>query len=227
MLEVRKDHTPILDTKGEVKGSLCYSIEPIVYDDDGQPIEGLTSIYDLLGRNMTVEVCLHYAKEIPEKWSTSVFTEYNWIDGNDRRFETEKSGETKNKNPVWEYRHYHDIYVSNDLIDHIKNSALVMSVYGKLSPEDIEDLYEEFALNPTTNALLQNKIEHSDEEKDDDDSSSDDGYKANTSTATKELDEMKKQLELIKKKNQDLKKEKITLQKETGKGAGCCCCTIF
>jgi len=175
---------------------------------------------------MTVEVCIHYAKEIPEKWSTNVFTEYNWIDVDGRRFETEKSGDVKNKNPNWEYRHYHDIYVSNELIDHIKESALVMSVYGKLSPDDIEELYEEFALNPTTNALLQNKLDDDDDEEDkrDNDTASND-FKA-TLGETKEIEEMKRKLEELRVKNQNLKKEKLTLQKENGKN-GCCCCTIF
>ena len=171
---------------------------------------------------MTVEVCLHNAKEIPEKWSTNVFTEYNWIDIDGKRFETEKSGDNKNKNPVWEYRHYHDIYISNDLIDHIKESALVLSVYGKLSPEDIEELYEEFALNPTTNALLQNKIdeEHDEEDKNNSETASND-FNEKMAVNNKEIDEMKRKLEMIKRRNQDLKKEKITVQKEKGKDTGC------
>ena len=159
MLEIRKDHSPIIDVKGEQKGTLCYSIEPIVYDEDGEQIDCVESIYNMLGRDITCEVQIHYASGIPEKWSTNVFTEYKWIDIDGKMFETEKSGDKKNKNPLWEYRHHHHVYVSNDFINRINETALVMSVYGKLSPDEIENLYEEFALNPNTNALLVNKME--------------------------------------------------------------------
>jgi len=231
MLEIRKDHSPIIDIKGEQKGSLCYSIEPIVYDENGEQVDWVESIYNMLGRDITVEVQVHYASGIPEKWSTNVFTEYKWVDVDSKMYETEKSGDKKNKNPVWEYRHHHHVYVSNDFIDRINETALVMSVYGKLSPDEIENLYEEFALNPTTNALLVNKMEAEIAE----DSKMDiTNPKLNSKSIkimegdSKEVIELKKKLEEMRNNQMKLKKQKIELQKGgTGSKQGCCCWNIF
>lgn len=212
MQELRKDLAPIYDTKGEEKGNLCYSIEPMVFDENGEKVEMIYSIEEMLGRLITIEVIIHYAKGIPEKWSTNVFTEYKWIDEKGKLFKTKYSEDTKNKNPKWEYRYLHNVYVSQDFVDKIKESPLLMSVYGKLSPEDIENLYEEFAQDPAKNALLANKVDDSDEE-----------VKANTSNSThsmtkkvesesKEIKQMKKRLEDLKKKNEKLKKDKEVVE---------------
>lgn len=226
MLEIRKDHSPIIDVKGEQKGTLCYSIEPIVYDEDGEQIDCVESIYNMLGRDITCEVQIHYASGIPEKWSTNVFTEYKWIDIDGKMFETEKSGDKKNKNPLWEYRHHHHVYVSNDFINRINETALVMSVYGKLSPDEIENLYEEFALNPNTNALLVNKMEV--EVDDDNRGNISEAHTKDKTTKivegdTKEIIELKKKLEEMKNNQMKLKKQKIELQKGgVGVKQGCC-----
>jgi hypothetical protein len=213
MLEMRKEHSPIIDTKGENKGTLVYSIEPIVYDENGEALDMVNSIYDMLGRNITVEVCIHKAQGIPEKWSTNVFTEYKWIDIDGRTFRTEYSEDKKNKNPQWEYRHLHDIMVSHELVEHIKESALVMSVYGKLSPEEIENLYEEFALDPSKNALLANKmdVDSEEERKEITEANSNKSTHKIVEGESKEIRDLKKQLEDLKKKNLKLKKEKVNL----------------
>ena len=213
MLEMRKEHSPIIDTKGENKGTLVYSIEPIVYDENGEALDMVNSIYDMLGRNITVEVCIHKAQGIPEKWSTNVFTEYKWIDIDGRTFRTEYSEDKKNKNPQWEYRHLHDIMVSHELVEHIKESALVMSVYGKLSPEEIENLYEEFALDPSKNALLANKmdVDSEEERKEITEANSNKSTHKIVEGESKEIRDLKKQLEDLKKKNSKLKKEKVNL----------------
>ena len=49
----------------------------------------------------------------------------------------------KNKNPIWDYKYNHDIYIVKD----ITKKVLTLSVYGKYSPEDYEDLYREFGFN--------------------------------------------------------------------------------
>mmetsp|Transcript_2227 Transcript_2227/g.2894 ORF Transcript_2227/g.2894 Transcript_2227/m.2894 type:complete len:104 (+) Transcript_2227:2802-3113(+) len=103
-----------------------------------------------------------------------------------------------------------------------------MSVYGKLSHDEIENMYEEFALNPTTNALLVNKMNGGDEEE------KVNGANTNSKDKTtkivegdsKEIIKLKKQLEELKNKNSKLKKEKIQIQKGTVIN-GSCCCAIF
>jgi hypothetical protein len=209
MHEVRKDHTPIIDNKGEQKGTLCYSYEPIVYDETGEPIDMVTSINEMYGRDINVELSIHYAQGIPEKYSTNVFTEYKWIDIDGRTFKTEYSEDQKNKNPKWEYRRNHIVYVSDELINHIKDSVLVMSVYGKLSPEDIENMFEEYALDPSKNFLLANKAHPDSEEENKRNSDTASNDFKNMEGESKEIKELRKRLEDIRKKNEKLKKEKV------------------
>mmetsp|Transcript_23949 Transcript_23949/g.23872 ORF Transcript_23949/g.23872 Transcript_23949/m.23872 type:complete len:221 (+) Transcript_23949:1979-2641(+) len=216
MLEIRKDLIPIRDTKGEEKGNLCYSIEPMVFDENGEKVEMINNIEEMLGRLITIEVIIHYAKGIPEKWSSNVFTEYKWIDEKGKLFKTKYSEDTKNKNPKWEYRHLHNIYVSQEFIDHIKESPLLMRVYGKLSPEDIENLYEEFAQDPAKNALLANKMDDSDEEEKIDTSDPNLSLSKKMVSESKEIKEMKKRLEDYKKEQNKLEKKKVDIQ--MGKG---------
>ena len=53
---------------------------------------------------MTVEIGVHTAKNLPPKWSTEVFTEYQWIDDNTKWFETIKTPPQKKvTNPKWKY----------------------------------------------------------------------------------------------------------------------------
>ena len=67
----------------------------MVFDENGERIEMINSIDEMLGRLITIEVCIHYAKGIPEKWSTNVFTEYKWIDEKGKAFKTEYSEDQK------------------------------------------------------------------------------------------------------------------------------------
>ena len=210
MMEMRKDLTPIIDTKGEEKGNLCYSIEPMVFDENGERIEMINSIDEMLGRLITIEVIVHYAKGIPEKWSTNVFTEYKWIDEKGKLFKTKYSEDKKNKNPKWEHRYLHNVYVDQNFIDKIKESPLLLSVYGKLSPEDIENLYEEFAQDPAKNALLANRMDNDSDEENkmmtDDASNS---ITKKVEGESKGIRDLKKKLEDLKKKNMKLKKDKV------------------
>lgn len=212
MLAVRKDYSPIINTQGEQKGMLRYSIEPIVYDENGEQIEHINTIDEMLGRDIIVEVKIHYAEGIPGQWSTNVFTDYKWIDVDGKTYKTKYSEDKKNKNPVWEYRQLHNVYVSSDFIERIKDFPLVMSVYGKLSAEDIEDLYEEYALDPAKNALLANRFDNSDEERKHPTSSgTNEANGKHVVGESKEIKEMKKRLEEMKKKHSKLKKEKVRI----------------
>lgn len=48
----------------------------------------------------------------------------------------------KNKNPIWDYKYNHDLYIVKDIM----NKVLTISIYGKYSPEDFEDMYWELGL---------------------------------------------------------------------------------
>lgn len=147
LLDTVKDQSPIIDSNGEIKGKLVYSFEPKVFDDNGEPMNLmlLDNINNLIGRNMSIQFNIHSCKEIPEKLSSQVFAQYQWIDEDGRFFQTVKSGVEKNKNPVWDYKLTHDLYIVEDLM----KKTLAISVYGKYSPEDYRDLYNEFTMHPT------------------------------------------------------------------------------
>ncbi len=143
LLDTVKDQAPIINEKGEVKGKLVYSFEPKIYDDEGEPQNLILfdNINNLTGRNMDIQFNIHSCKEIPEKLSTQVFAQYQWIDEDARFFATPKST-TIEKNPVWEYKYTHPIYIVQDIC----KKVLTVSVYGKYSPEDYAEIYKEFAM---------------------------------------------------------------------------------
>ena len=116
-----------------------------------------------------------------------------------------------NKNPKWEYRYLHNIHVDHDIVEKIKDTPLLMSVYGKLSPEDIENLYEEFAQDPAKNALLENKIDGDSDAYEEAKQMTDANSKIGKPVPgeSKEIRDMKKKLEDLKKKNMKLKKDKV------------------
>lgn len=134
LLDTVKDESPIIDTKGDTKGSLTYSLQPKVYDEDGQLMNLMLvdSVNELLGRNLTVELGIHEAKEIPEKWTTLNYASYQWVDEQARMFETDKH-KVPTKNPKFNYKASHDMYVSNYIVDNLADSTLIVSVWGKLS----------------------------------------------------------------------------------------------
>lgn len=146
LLDTVKDQSPIIDSNGEIKGKLVYSFEPKVFDDNGEPMNLmlLDNINNLTGRNMSIQFNIHSCKEIPEKLSSQVFAQYQWIDEDGRFFQTVKSGIEKNKNPVWDYKLTHDLYYSGE---ELMKKTLTISVYGKYSPEDFKDLYDEYTMH--------------------------------------------------------------------------------
>ena len=97
---------------------------------------------------MSIEFKIYGCKEIPEKLSYEVFCQYQWIDDEGRFFQTKKS--TAEKNPIWNYRYIHDVYIVPDIM----KKALTISVYGKYSAEDMQEIYNRFTLRPTTAALV-------------------------------------------------------------------------
>ena len=80
----------------------------------------ITSLRELFHKKMVVTIDIHGAEEIPEKYSTEVFAEYQWIDNNAKWYETKKSDEKKkNTKPVWNYSETHKLYVNNHIVDNL------------------------------------------------------------------------------------------------------------
>ena len=75
LLDTIKDQAPIIDLNGEQKGKLVYSLEPKMYDDNGEQMNLMLfdSIENLIGWSMSIEFKIYGCKEIPEKLSYEVF----------------------------------------------------------------------------------------------------------------------------------------------------------
>ena len=51
---------------------------------------------------------------------TEVYCDYKWIDENGQKFETEKTPPMiKTKNPEWNYKMTHDLYLSNYIVNNL------------------------------------------------------------------------------------------------------------
>lgn len=157
MLETVNDEAPILDTKGEQKGTLTYSLIPSMYDDDGQEVGLLEfeEVSQLIGRTLYCKFQLHEARGLPENLCSEVYCEYKWIDERAQKFETERTQPfQKHKNPKWQYKATHDLYLSNYIVNNLAESTIVINIFGRLPHENMKGIIEDFSKRPETAALV-------------------------------------------------------------------------
>lgn len=79
LIETRNDNTPIIDVKGNIRGTVNYSVGYDVLDPfTGHPIplENFDTMTDLIGKKLKVTMDLKRAAELPEKQCTDVFARY-------------------------------------------------------------------------------------------------------------------------------------------------------
>ena len=154
------DEAPIIDTKGKEQGKLVYSLHPKVFDKDGNPQDTflIESVRECYGGNMEVEFNIHQAKTIPEKYSNAVFAEYQWIDDRATLFETDRI-KKRDTNPLFNYKRIHDIPIDNYIVENLSDTTCIISVYGKLTEENMEGLYKDFTARPETAQLVFGKTE--------------------------------------------------------------------
>ena len=86
---------------------------------------------------------------------TEVYCDYKWIDENGQKFETEKTPPMiKTKNPEWNYKMTHDLYLSNYIVNNLQESVIMINVYAKMGYEHMSNIIDDFSKRPETAALV-------------------------------------------------------------------------
>ena len=186
---------------------------------------------------MEVGLSIHQAKNLPEKYCNEVFAEYQWIDDRATIFSTEKvRPKKKDNNPSFKYSQIHDLKIDNYIVENLADLQCIISVYGKLTEDNIQGLYKDFSQRPETVNLLKDKSEFKsdafydavlnrdkkpdvfnleDEEKKLEEQENERKRKEEEERIK---DEIKKELEKIQEQNNKLKKDIKLISKDKGSG---------
>lgn len=236
-METSHDTAPVLNSKGETKGFLTYTLTPTAYDEKGEVLNlfHYESVMSLLNQTLTVEFQIHEAKGLPEKYCKETYCTYTWIDEAGEKFETQK--ESNSKDPCFEYKSKHDLFISNYIAENLQYSILMVNVYGKLSDEKMEGIINELQMRPHTSALLKDQfvtnkdsafyegkgstqnVMRVDEENSEGETSI--KKKDSQKDADKRMKEMEKKMKKILKENETLKKTAGDKRNSSS------CCLIF
>lgn len=133
LIETRNDETPVIDSKGNLKGRVGYSVAFDVLDPfTNLPIDTTEhdSLAELIGKKLKVTLQLKKASDLPEKQSNEVYAKYQWLDEDRNEFMTEKHAE-KSTAPTWNYRKEHTILIDEDLVNNCMSNTLAIGIYGK------------------------------------------------------------------------------------------------
>lgn len=132
IIETKQDESPIIDSKGYIQGHIDYSIFLSVVDSDlkGIDLTDYESLNDLIGKKLQMTVCLHRARNIPEKMSFATMLKYNWVD--DAVFNSKEISESCN--PEYNYSTVHTVPITEELISYLMYNTLTIGVFGKFKP---------------------------------------------------------------------------------------------
>jgi len=237
LLETNQDTAPILNSKGETKGHLNYSLVPSAIDEKGEKLnlnhyEGVMS---LLNKTIQVEFNIQEAKGIPEKYCNEVYCEYTWVDEAGEKFETKKT--SNSKDPRFKYTKNHDLFISNYIAENLQYSILMVSLYGKLSDEKMLGILNDLQLRPMTSALLKDKSDNGDapfyDDKGgaqnimniDEEESSQEGETGPKKKESKK--DMESKMKDLEKKLKKIQKENDKLKQNPDNRKSSSCCIIF
>lgn len=97
LLETSHDTAPILNSKGETKGHITYSLIPKAFDEKGDQLNlnHYENAISLLNKTLQVEFWIHEAKGLPDKYCNESVWIYNWIDEAGEKFETRRGEKSK------------------------------------------------------------------------------------------------------------------------------------
>lgn len=94
LIDTPKDTSPIIDTKGNIKGKLQYSVSFELLDVDKKtklnPLE-FENMNELIGKNIKLIVFLFHAKDLPEKYTYKTICKYVWNENEYETIEVENS----------------------------------------------------------------------------------------------------------------------------------------
>lgn len=230
LLETHQDSAPILNSKGETKGYLTYTLVPSAYDEKGDSINlnHYESVSGLINQTILVDFEIAAAKSLPDKYTNEVYCTYQWVDEAADNFSTEKCYNTTN--PKFKYHAKHDLFISNYISENLQYSILMVAVYGKLSDSHMEGIVNDFNARPHTQALLKEQSQNNNEPfyeskggKQDVmkiDEESDEETSPKKSGSQKDLERKMKELEQKLKK---IQKENDKLKKNGGESRSSCC----
>lgn len=237
-METNQDSAPILNSKGETKGYITYSLIPSAKDEKGEPLNlyHYENVASLLNQTLQVEFNILEAKGLPEKYCNDTYCTYTWIDEAGEKYETKKVSRTKD--PRFNYKAKHDLFISNYIAEQLQYSILMVNVHGKLSDEKMSGILNDLAARPHTSALLKDQANDSKnsafyEEKDglqnimkiDEE---DDGSEGATSIKKKDSQkDMEKKMKELEKKLMKIQKENERLKKTDNGRGNSSCCVIF
>ena len=125
-ISIDEDLIPIIDDHGKHKGSLRLSISI------ENKLEDRESLKEIIGKSLSLKVCIAQAFGIPENLCTNVYCEYNILNSEPHRTLSSTENTTS---PQIDYEHIHDFTITQELIENIINNALVISVYGDITAE--------------------------------------------------------------------------------------------
>lgn len=242
------DEAPIYDTKGVVKGKLAYSLDLKIYDGKTGKEKDcflFDSLKDVFGDDMEVSFSIHQAKNLPEEYCRHVFCEYQWIDDRATIFTTDRvKPKKKDTSPTFNYKHVHDLKIDNYIVENLGDLQCIVSVYGKMTEDNMQGLYKDFSMRPETANLLQDNVEFKSNAlheaaaknrkggdpgtqnflKIEESNAEDEEEKLKREEEEQKIrEELKQELERIQEHNEKLKKDIKLISKEKGSG----CCTIF
>lgn len=245
LLGTPSDESPIIDTKGKEQGKLAYSLGLKVYDSkkgDQKDIFLVDSLKECFGDDMEVEFSIHQAKNLPLKYCNEVFAEYQWIDDKATAYSTDKIvPKKKDNNPLFNYNKVHDLKIDNYIVENLADTTCIISVYGKLTEENMQGLYNDFSNRPETANLLKATSEFKSDafydaalnrsgkqdvfkvEEVDDSFEMDEEKQQAKEKEEKAKEELLKELKKLEKQNMSLQKDIKSISKDKGSG----CCTIF
>jgi len=75
LLETSHDTAPILNSKGETKGYLTYTLKPSAFDEKGEVLNlyHYESVMSLLNQTLSVQFEIHDAKGLPDKYCKETY----------------------------------------------------------------------------------------------------------------------------------------------------------
>jgi hypothetical protein len=130
LMKLDEDMFPIIDDRGQSKGSLKIEIVPSIEPFN---LEEYDNMKDIEGKELDLHVRIIEAIDIPEHLSTGVHCEYKLLDG-DGPFKTEKIADTST-NPKFLYSKHHKMTITTPLAEEFLKHALTFSVYGDITEE--------------------------------------------------------------------------------------------
>jgi hypothetical protein len=129
LIETQKDESPIIDTKGTIRGKLSYSVILEAFDVDLITKINLLefeTLNDLIGKYLKVTISLNRASELAEKFKHKSICRYSF---NDEKIETNQV--ENSREPNFNFKHSHMLEINEGLIQSLMLNTITIGVFGQ------------------------------------------------------------------------------------------------